>query len=176
MLVGLGALFLGERLTLAKLGWLLLAFCGMLLIVQTQPTAGARHGNYLLGIALALGAAFCYALAALFAKQLKGIPPHLIALVHTAVGIVALSPLALQGGWPGGATAWGALIALGAAHTGLVYILLYGAIQRLATHLTGALSFIYPIVAIVVDGVAFGHRLHLPQAAGAALTCRQPPG
>lgn len=50
-----------------------------------------------------------------------------------------------------------------------MYILLYGAIQRLPTHLTGALSFIYPIVAIIVDDVAFGHRLHLLQAIGAAL-------
>ncbi|MFC4276004.1 DMT family transporter [Achromobacter aloeverae] len=169
MLVGLGALFLGERLTLAKLGWLSLAFFGMVLIVQTRPDTGATQGNYLLGIALALGAAFFYALAALFAKRLKGVPPHLIALVHVAVGIIALSPLALHGGWPGGATAWSTLVTLGVVHTGLMYILLYGAIQRLPTHLTGALSFIYPIVAILVDGAAFGHRLHVVQAAGAAL-------
>jgi drug/metabolite transporter (DMT)-like permease len=48
-----------------------------------------------------------------------------------------------------------------------MYILLYGAIQRLPTHLTGSLSFIYPIVAIVVDIVAFGHRLQLAQFLGA---------
>ena len=35
MLVGFGALFFGERLTVAKLTWLGLAFAGMLLIVQT---------------------------------------------------------------------------------------------------------------------------------------------
>ena len=31
----------------------------------------------------------------------------------------------------------------------------------------GALSFIYPIVAIAVDAVAFGHRLHTWQFVGA---------
>ncbi len=35
-------------------------------------------------------------------------------------------------------------------------------------HLTGALSFIYPVVAIGVDFLAFGHRLHPVQIVGAA--------
>lgn len=169
MLVGLGALFLGERLTLAKLGWLLLSFGGMLLIVQSRPDAQAAQGSYLLGILLALGAAFFYALAALLAKKLKDVPPHLIALIQVGVGIVALSPLALHAGWPGGVAVWSLLATIGVVHTGMTYILLYGAIQRLPTPLTGALSFIYPIVAIAVDDAAFGHRLHPLQAMGAVL-------
>src|SRR5690606_36110892 len=40
MLVGFGALFLGERLTPTKLAWLAIAFIGMLLIVQAKPDAG----------------------------------------------------------------------------------------------------------------------------------------
>ncbi len=169
MLVALGALFLRERLTLSKLGWLSVSFCGMLLIVQIQPDAGVTQEHYLQGILLALAAAFFYALAALFAKALKGMPPHLIALIQVSVGAVALAPLASHGGWPSGLAVWSTLFTLGAVHTGVMYILLYGAIQKLPTHLTGALSFVYPIVAIVVDGLAFGHRLHPLQAVGAAL-------
>ena len=37
MLLGLGALFLGERITVEKLAWLALAFGGMMLIVQAKP-------------------------------------------------------------------------------------------------------------------------------------------
>ncbi|MNW14022.1 hypothetical protein D3C71_2121330 [compost metagenome] len=40
--------------------------------------------------------------------------------------------------------------------------------QKLPTYLQGALSFIYPIVAIAVDFVAFGHRLQPAQWLGAA--------
>jgi drug/metabolite transporter (DMT)-like permease len=47
-----------------------------------------------------------------------------------------------------------------------MYVLLYGAIQKLPTALTGALSFIYPVVAIIVDWVAFGHRLQWMQWLG----------
>jgi drug/metabolite transporter (DMT)-like permease len=169
MLVGLGALFLGERLTLARFGWLVLAFGGMLLIVRAGPDAGAMDGRYLVGILLALGAAFCYALAALIAKKLKDVPPHLIALIHVIVGTVTLLPMSLQADWPTGAATWTTLVTLGFVHTGVMYILLYGAIQKLSTSLTGALSFIYPIVAILVDRLAFGHHLHPSQIAGATL-------
>ena len=57
---------------------------------------------------------------------------------------------------------------LGIVHTGLMYVLLYGAIQKLPTALTGALSFIYPIAAIGVDWIAFGHRLEALQWLGVA--------
>jgi drug/metabolite transporter (DMT)-like permease len=173
MLVGLGALFFAERLTATKLFWLGLAFAGMLLVVQARPEARLIGTDYLSGILMALGAAFFYAVAAIVAKKLKGVPPHLIALIQASVGAVALAPLANLAHLPAGAANWTAqtwtiLAALGVVHTGLVYILLYGAIQKLPTNLTGSLSFIYPIVAIFVDLLAFGHQLQLLQIAGAA--------
>lgn len=168
MLVGLGVLFLQERLTRAKLGWLLLSFIGVLLIVQAQPDANTGGGDYLLGIGMALGAAFFYALAALITKMLKGVPAHLIALVQVCVGTVLLLPMALHGSEAMAPSSWALLVTLGIVHTGFMYILLYSAIQRLPTPLTGTLSFIYPVVAFLVDAFAFGHRLHPIQMVGAA--------
>lgn len=46
--------------------------------------------------------------------------------------------------------------------------LLYSAIQKIPTALVGALSFVYPLVAIIVDWAVFGHRLSLMQLSGAA--------
>jgi drug/metabolite transporter (DMT)-like permease len=168
MLVGLGALIFAERVTVTKLAWLAIAFAGMLLIVQAKPDIGGIATDYLTGIVMALGAAFFYAVAAIITKKLKGVPPHLIALIQATVGIAMLAPFAGLAGPPAGLHVWTILVTLGVVHTGLVYILLYGAIQRLPTHLTGALSFIYPVVAIFVDLVAFGHRLQPLQLAGAA--------
>ena len=70
---------------------------------------------------------------------------------------------------PASLAGWSYLAVLGVVNTGLMYVLLYGAIQKLPTATTGALSFIYPVVAIVVDWLAFGQRLAWMQAAGAAL-------
>ncbi|MGJ4859025.1 EamA family transporter [Labrys sp. La1] len=165
MLVGFGVLFFSEKLTASKLFWLGLAFAGMLGIVQAK--SGAAGTGYLVGIGLALGAAFFYAIAALVAKKLKGVPPHLIALIQVIVGTLMLAPLASLAHPPTGEQTWAILGTLGVVHTGLMYILLYGAIQKLPTSLTGALSFIYPVVAILVDFVAFGHRLDWLQMVGA---------
>lgn len=155
MLVGLGALLLGERPGRARLPWLLLSFGGVLLIVQARP--GGQGAAYLEGVALALAAALCYALAALLAKKLHGVPPPLISLTQTLVGALLLWPFAWQGGAPGAAS-WPWLAALGVVHTGLMYVLLYGAIQRLPTPAIGALSFLYPLVALGVDMLVFGLR------------------
>jgi drug/metabolite transporter (DMT)-like permease len=155
MLVMLAAVFLGEKINLQKLAWLSVAFLGMLAIVTAhgEQTGG---GDYLVGIALALGAAFLYAIAALIIKRLKEIPPHLMALIQVATGAVLLAPLVPWDGLPASTNAWAALLTLGVVHTGLMYVLLYGAIQKLPTAITGALSFIYPIAAIFVEwlGVA----------------------
>ncbi len=168
ILVGLGALFFAERLTATKLAWLGLAFVGMLLIVQAKPSAGYVGSEHLGGIVLALGAAFFYALAALVAKKLDGTPPHLIALIQVCVGSLMLAPFANLAQPPSDGGSWAMLLTLGVVHTGLVYILLYGAIQKLPTHLTGALSFIYPVVAILVDYLALDHRLQPLQLLGIA--------
>ncbi|WP_404937252.1 DMT family transporter [Pseudomonas sp. JDS08PS003] len=166
ILVALGALFLGEKITPQKLFWLCLSFAGMLAIVSAHGAQGETGNDYLLGIALALGAALLYAFAALLIKRLSGTPPHLIALIQVCTGVLLLAPWANLGAPPQQATAWASLLTLGIVHTGVMYVLLYGAIQKLPTALTGALSFIYPIAAIFVDWLAFGHRLGLLQWVG----------
>lgn len=176
MLVGFGSLFFSERLTLTKLAWLGIAFAGLLLIVQGSPDAGSDAGpntgnfgtDYFIGIAMALGAAFFWAVAAIVTKKLKGTPPHLIALIQVCVGVVILAPFANLSHLPADVWSWSMLATLGVVHTGLMYILMYGAIQKLPTYLQGSLSFIYPVVAILVDLVAFGHRLHPAQMVGGA--------
>src|SRR3546814_6283173 len=122
--------------------WLILAFAGMLAITQQHgaPTYGDGD-SYLLGIALALGAAFLYAVAALLVKRLTGTPPHLIALIQVCAGVVLLAPFAQAAALAQQApSTWLTLSALGVVHTGLMYVLLYGAIQKMPTAITGALS------------------------------------
>jgi drug/metabolite transporter (DMT)-like permease len=168
MLLVLGGLFLGERITATKFGWLAISFAGMLLIVLT-PTEQSASANFLLGIGLSLTAAFLYAIASLVTKLLKGTPPHLIALIQVATGMVMLAPLADFSTLPASGNQWLSLVTIGIVHTGLMYYLLYGAIQNLPTHIIGALSFIYPAVAVLVDMIAFGHVLRPVQFLGGGL-------
>lgn len=168
MLVGLGALLFGERLTADKLAWLAVSFTGVLLIAWGQGATGHPGARYVAGILMALGAAFFYAVAALVAKRLRGTPPEFIALIQVGVGIAMLAPFAQLSTPPADAGTWGTLITLGVVYTGLVFVLLYGAIQKLPTSTVGALSFIYPLVALVVDYAVFAQRLGFFQWVGAA--------
>lgn len=168
MLVGLGVLFFGEKLTANVLCWLLVAFGGMLFIIVGQQGAITLGSDYLIGVVMALGAAFMYAVTAAIIKHLKGLPPHLIVLIQLLVGAILLAPFVRWSDFPLPGSTWGLLFIIGVIHTGLMSSLLYGAIQKIPTSLVGALSFIYPVVAIIVDWLVFGHRLSAMQMAGAS--------
>lgn len=171
MLIGLGVLFLGEKISLARLGWIATAFVGLLLLVGLDPRAlDLQQGSgMLLGFAMALGAALLYAFAALVIKRLAGTPPQLAALVQVSLGVLLLAPLADFGALPATPEPWAWLVGMGVLHTGLMYILLYSAIQSLPTARVAVLSFIYPAVALGVDHLFYAQQLGLAQWLGIAL-------
>lgn len=166
MLVMMGIL-LGERVSLVKWGWLLLAFAGVVILLSSE--LHGEHGEgWLAGIGLAMGAAFFYALTAIIARRLKSVAPQHIAFIQVVTGVIMLLPFVNQPAFSADFP-WSMLLTLGVVHTGIMYQLLYSAIQKLPTPITGSLSFIYPVVAIIVDTVVFGHSLNITQLAGGAL-------
>ncbi|SDQ81404.1 DMT family transporter [Paraburkholderia tuberum] len=169
MLVGLGALVFRERISASTIAWLVVAFVGLVFVVKVEPAVLAVPGQYLVGVAYAVGAAAMYAVSSIITKRLKGTPPHLLALIQVSLGVLLLAPFVRFDALPANGAQWLELVVLGVVHTGLMYVLLYGAIQKLPTSMTGALSFIYPVVAIIVDRLAFGQTLAWIQVLGAAL-------
>ena len=136
----------------------------MVLIVAGRQNGGSGDG-YLLGVALALGAALMYAIAAAIVKQLAALPPQLIVLIQLTVGTLALAPFA---GWLRRLRPH-RLAAAGNPRPGAYRFDVHAAVWRHSEDphgLVGALSFIYPAVAIVVDWAVFGHRLSLLQLLG----------
>jgi drug/metabolite transporter (DMT)-like permease len=170
MLIGLGALFLGEKVDAARLAWIGTAFAGLLLLLGLDPRALAgQDGTALLGFGMALGAALLYAFAALIIKRLAGVPAELTALLQVSLGVLLLAPLADFGALPATPGPWAWLVGMGVLHTGLMYILLYSAIQSLPTARVAVLSFIYPAVALAVDHLFYGQRLGGAQWLGIGL-------
>ncbi|HBQ2958821.1 DMT family transporter [Klebsiella pneumoniae] len=166
MLVLMG-MVLGERVSAVKWGWLLLAFGGVVILLSSKLTPAHEEG-LTTGVLLALGAAFFYALTAIIARKLHPLPAQHIAFIQVLVGVVMLLPLVhapeLTASFP-----WRYLLILGIVHTGIMYQLLYSAIQKLPTPVTGSLSFIYPLVAMVVDYLVFHHALSAVQLLGGML-------
>ncbi|MEF9883569.1 DMT family transporter [Streptomyces sp. P9-A4] len=164
-LVLLGAVLTRERISAGRLGWLALAFAGLVLVSGVRPGDTAS----LKGLGFALAAAVLYALATFVTKRITGVRPHLVALVQVLVGLPLLLPFAGFGelGGIGGGWAW--LVGLGVIHTGLMYVLMYAAYAKLPTAKIAVLAFTYPAVAMGVDWAVYGHHIGLVQALGVPL-------
>ncbi|MFC3576926.1 DMT family transporter [Streptomyces yaanensis] len=165
----LGALLFRERLAAAKVGWIVVAFAGLILVSGVTPGDFTGGGSYVVGIGQALLAALLYGLSTLVTKQVTGVRPHLIALVQVVVGIPLLLPFADFGAMSGTGWDWGWLAGLGFLHTGVMYVLMYAAYAKLPTSKIAVLAFVYPAVAMVMDWAVYGHHIGLVQALGVPL-------
>ncbi|KOG22164.1 MULTISPECIES: DMT family transporter [Streptomyces] len=164
-LVLLGAVFARERIPGGKLGWLVVAFVGLVLVSGVRPGDTAS----LKGIGFALAAAVLYALSTFVTKRITGVRPHLIALVQVLVGLPLLLPFTDFGAVAGLGSGWVWLVGLGLIHTGLMYVLMYAAYAKLPTAKIAVLAFTYPAVAMGVDWAVYGHHIGLVQALGVPL-------
>ncbi|MFZ6746054.1 DMT family transporter [Undibacterium sp. JH2W] len=158
-----------------KLPFLLLAFAGVLLSSGLDirhdflRSADGHVTQALAGAGLALLAALLYAFATLATRKLQGIAPAQIASVQLLLGAVVLAPMADLSGWNWHWQSWGSLLLLGLVHTGLMYKLMYDAFQKLPAASIATLSFIYPLVALLVDVLFFATVLSGWQLLGMAM-------
>jgi drug/metabolite transporter (DMT)-like permease len=168
IVVLLGSFLFRERLHLATFAWIVLALAGLALATDIAEGSGAANGSYILGLACALGGAVLYALVTLIAKGLKGIDAPQLVTIQCFCGSLLLFAAAPLGPVQVTSGQWGWFLLIGLVHTGVVYVLLYGALPKLTTPLAAVLLFLYPVSAIVADAAVYGHHLAPVQYAGFA--------
>ncbi|MBI3451292.1 MAG: EamA family transporter [Rhodospirillales bacterium] len=161
----LGLIFFRDRFDFGKLVWTLVAFVGLISVVGIPDVL---VGDHMLGIGLTLAATTLYSFTVVFAKWLKEIPSEFIAFIQVSVGAVLLLPFTNLGDVPASGFHWYYLIGLGVLHTCIEYALLYSAFQKLSMALIAILSFIYPVVAVLLDYLFYGRVLEVSQWAGIA--------
>lgn len=166
ILVALGAVLFNETLTRYKLGWMVIAFSGVALIMLGGQPQDQDSGQYLYGVGFALAAAFFYAITAAITKALRDVPPCLMVFIQLGVGCVILLPFVSLPTASSANSVWGLLVVIGFVHTGLMSVLLYSAVQKIPTILVGGLAFIYPVVAILVDAWVLHRSLNGWQLTG----------
>ena len=158
-----------EKLSGKQILCFVMATAGLVLITGT---AGSGSQD-LLGIALGLGAALLYATVMLLNKLIKGVEGLHRTLIQFLAATVTLIPyVCLTGGFSLGSLdgiGWGALLCVGVLHTGIAYCLYFSALKDLTGQKVALLSYMDPLVAVVVSITWLREETSLPQIVGGLL-------
>ena len=178
----IGAIWLGERLTLTRMAGLSLGFGGVVLLV-----AGKLHFlpqqdmlRTMLASLACLAATLLYGVSGNFSKRyLSEAPPLAVATGSQMVAAVLLvgPALALWPAEPPSAKAWGAVLALAALCTTFAYVLFFGLIARLGASKAMSALFMIPAFGVLWGCLFLGETFSLQMGgsclvilAGCALT------
>ena len=159
-----------EKMTAKQVICFVMSTIGLVLIIGVGELSG---GSDLIGIGFGLGAAVFYASVVLLNKFIRNIAGLHRTLLQFLAAIVVLIPyVAFTGGCSLGAldgAGWGCLLTVGLIHTGLAYCLYFSALKDLPGQEAAILSYIDPLVAVVLSVVVLGEPMTLGQLLGGIL-------
>lgn len=168
----LAAVLLKERLTVIKSLCVLTALAGMGMISGLLRFNSLQPDD-LTGIGLGTGAAILYAGVTIINKQMKGIDSYvktLIQLLFSALFILPYASLTLdlsQVHFTAAGVA--SLLVLSFVHTGLTYSLFFSSLGVIKAQTVAVLSYIDPLVSVIVSAVFLKESLGPSTYAGGAL-------
>ena len=158
-----------EKLTGKQIICFVMSTAGLVLITGT---AGGGKQD-LIGIAFGLGAAAFYATVMLLNKFIKGITGIHRTFIQFIAAIIVLVPyVAFTSGFTLGAldkTGWICLLVVGLVHTGITYCMYFSSLKDLPGHEVAILSYIDPLVAVLVSVIWLDEKMSLPQIIGGVL-------
>lgn len=169
VVMGMAAMFYGERTRSADLGWTAIAFVGVLCSADPFKLWNSAGSGYLIGVGLTFVAAILCGASLLLSRRISRERPFAVVLIQCLVGIVMLAPFADYAAvWvPGDHWFW--LAGLGLIHSGVCYVLFYTSYPRLPVATIAVLAFIYPVIALLLDYLVYGHSLVPVQSLGVVL-------
>ena len=130
---------------------------------------GQAGAQYTAGLLLCLAGSLCYAGVTILAQRQQGVSSFALAWWQCAVGAVSLVWAPFLYGWPGQAAVWAWLAGLGVLHTGLAYAILFAGMARLPLSRIAVLQYVYPLTAVLLDGMVYDSTLGPLQWAGVGL-------
>ena len=159
-----------ERLTGKQILCFIMSTLGLVMITGIGDTAGSQE---LIGILFGLGAAVFYATVILlnkFIKNVEGI--HRTLLQFLAAIIVLLPYVLLTDGVTVGSLdgiGWINLVIVGLVHTGVTYCMYFSSLKELPGQKAAILSYIDPLVAVLISVTVLGETMTVWQAVGGVL-------
>jgi len=144
---------------------------GIILITGIGDLSGGS--SHLTGILFGLGAAVLYATVVLLNKFITGVAGIQRTFLQFLAAVVVLIPyVATTGGVTLGdmnGLGWACLLIVGLIHTGITYCLYFSALRDLPGQEAAILSYIDPLVAVLLSVFVLGEQMTVPQIIGGAL-------
>lgn len=143
-------------------------------LVMITVTGGMEKGkNDLTGILFGLGAAVFYASVVLLNKFIKGVDGIHRTFLQFVSATAVLIPYVLLSGSFGlgslGGVGWANLLTVGLVHTGITYCLYFSALKELPGQKAAILSYIDPLVAVLVSVAVLRESISVWQIIGGIL-------
>ena len=158
-----------EKMSRKQILSFVMSTLGLILITGT---AGGGSQDFI-GIAFGLGAATLYATVMLLNKFIKGVMGIHRTFVQFISAVVVLVPYVTFGsGFNFGnldGIGWGALLVVGLIHTGVTYCMYFTALKELPGQDVAILSYVDPLVAVLVSVIWLNEAITLPQIVGGIL-------
>lgn len=160
-----------EKLTGKQILCFLMSTLGLVLITGIGDLTSG--GQNLIGILFGLGAAVFYATVILLNKYIKNVEGIHRTFLQFLAAIVTLLPyVALTGGITLGSLngfGWINLLIVGLVHTGVTYCMYFSSLKELPGQKAAILSYIDPLVAVLISVTVLGESMTLWQVVGGIL-------
>lgn len=158
-----------EKLTGLQVLCFVMSTLGLVLITGL----GGAGQSDLIGIGLGLGAACLYATVVLINKRMNGVSGiYRTFLQFTVTTVILLPYVALTGGFhldTLNGMGWGALLTVGLIHTCVTYCLYFSAVHQLPGQNVALISYLDPLVAVLISVFALAETMTIPQIIGGAM-------
>ena len=164
-------LLFGEKMGIKQ--WICSGMATLGIVLITGVGDLSAGNSHLTGILFGLGAAVFYAAVILLNKFIKGVAGIQRTFLQFLAAILILVPyVAVSGGvtlWKLDALGWVCLLIVGLFHTGITYCLYFSALKELPGQKAAILSYIDPLVAVLISVFVLGERMTAVQVIGGAL-------
>lgn len=159
-----------EKLTMKQIICFIMSTVGLVLIIGI----GDVHGDSnIIGILFGLGAAVFYATVILLNKFIKKVEGIHRTFLQFIAAIITLTPYVLcTSGITLGSLnniGWVNLLIVGLVHTGITYCMYFSSLKELPGQKVAILSYIDPLVAVLISVTVLGETMTMPQVIGGML-------
>ena len=159
-----------EKLTGKQILCFIMSTCGLVMITGIGDVGG---GKDFIGILFGIGAAVFYATVILLNKFIKNVEGIHRTFLQFLAAIVILIPYVLltSGITLGGLNSigWVNLLIVGLIHTGITYCMYFSSLKELPGQKAAILSYIDPLVAVLISVTVLGEMMTFWQVIGGIL-------